>query len=82
MDFTHGARVYKGVIHLQLFAIPGRQFDEFLALCNGFGHGFFKPDMLAGLKHFLGQLEVGRDRRSDGNDIDAVVADNVLGLTV
>ena len=70
MDFAHCAIEQERVIHHDEEIFTLRKLDQFLRLCSGRSKWLFHKNVLSALEGLLGQREVRRNRRHDGDGID------------
>lgn len=82
-EFAHladGAGVDEGMIHGQHEASARRFFDHPCGFLRRRCHRLFDEDMLSGHHRLHCELEMGRDRRCDGDCIHLWIAQNFLEL--
>src|SRR5436309_10393718 len=70
MDFAHCAIEQERVIHHDEEIFTLRKLDQFLRLYSGRSKWLFHKNVLSALEGLLGQREVRRNRRHDGDGID------------
>src|SRR5690606_9699382 len=72
------ARIYERVIDEQHQVALARLLYELAALLDRLRHRLLEPQMLAGLQSRHPELEMGADRRRDGDRVDRGIVEQLL----
>ena len=80
LDLAHRPGVNEGVVDEQHLLFLLGQLDQLLGLLDRFGHRLFQPQVPAALDGPLGQLEVGGDRRGDGDGVHVGVGEKIVDV--